>query len=132
MHLVHSTSKANLTQISIEGLLLKCATPVVGMEERAIWFFDFNNPTAKDRYHRDANILIEVDISSLTPNLLREYYSIPEQMRRPGDMPNAYMYIGNILPEMLRVLGHSEWGDLNLNTPNNSVARIFKWLIAAR
>ncbi len=124
----HSTRPENLQAIGNEGLLLRRALPVEGMESASVWLFDLNDPVALSKYHAAPRVLIEVDDPGLNRELLREYYSVPSQFRKPGSGPDAYEYRGDIGPDLLRIYGDGDWGSIRAEQRSGLMTKFMRWL----
>ncbi|PDT06937.1 DUF6538 domain-containing protein [Rhizobium sp. M1] len=124
----HSTRPENLQAIGNEGLLLRRALPVEGMESASVWLFDLNDPAALRKYHAAPRVLIEVDDAGLNRDLLREYYSVPSQFRKPGSGPDAYEYRGDIGPDLLRIHGDGDWGGIRAAQRSGLMTKFMRWL----
>ncbi|OHV23707.1 hypothetical protein BBJ66_08670 [Rhizobium sp. RSm-3] len=124
----HSTRPENLQAIGNEGLLLRRALPVEGMESASVWLFDLNDPAALRKYHAAPRVLIEVDDAGLNRELLREYYSVPSPFRKSGAEPDAYEYRGDIGPDLLRIYGDGDWGSIRAAQRRGLMTKFMRWL----
>ena len=114
MPLYHSTSSDKLPSIRNSGLRQGCAKPVQGMEDRGVWLFSEERMKV---YHHNLGdrIILSIDSKQLNPQLLTPYYSVPEQMRQPGSVPDSYIYRGDIPPNLISLA----------DTP---IARLTSWV----
>lgn len=109
MILFHLTCRDNLDDIACRGLLVEKFRPNLGMPE-GIYLFDYDDQKVRYKFHHCHIGHIEVNLSCINRDYLKEYRGEIKEGRRSEEKPDFYYYTQDIKPEYLRLVVFGKWG----------------------